>query len=131
MKMTLKGDELVSDYLSSPDSLQDIPWCLIHGGIWHILLPNGPNLRERFVQAYPVRDRHEPDRWRWRLIVGPQHFPLYHRCIRPDRPAYIERGRTQKVEAVLYYHPTTGFQAPDRRGPVQARIPCSLLLMRA
>lgn len=102
MLLNFDGDTIHTDYYSSQDCELHLPWCYIHSSTWHILLPHPPPRQPGIIRAYPVRDRAEPDHWRWRLEIGTWCLPLYQRCLRPFRPGFPARGVKFDRAAVLY-----------------------------
>lgn len=125
--MELLGTEFRTDYFVMWEREAEIPWCLVHGSTWHILLPHAPaEPWPNILQARPVTSRRnkDHDQWRWRLEIGPWHLPLGDRHFHPFKPALIEKFTTHKRQAVCYCSakPGTEFARVAHR--------CPLLLVR-
>jgi len=133
MKMDFNGSCLTTDYYSSRDRERGVPWCYVSAGTWHILLPHPPARRVTSCRALPVKDREDPDGWRWRLEIEAWHLPIYRRCFSPFRPGFPAKGERFERAAVLY----TGFMSakPGQSffGSVQPGLQeshCTLWLVR-
>jgi hypothetical protein len=103
MQLEHLGNQIQTDYYSSRDCEDGIPWCYIAQGTWHLLLPGPPRGGvPEIVEARPVTCMSERDGWRWRVEIGGWHLPLYWRCLRPYRPRLPEPWTRDERRAVLY-----------------------------
>ena len=104
MKITFKGSHITdTDYFESRDREMGVPWCIIHAGAWHVLMPSPPIHPPSMVEARPVTDCEEQDGWRWRIELPGWHLPLYGRCLRPRRPPLPE-PLTRAERTAVFYH---------------------------
>jgi hypothetical protein len=103
MHIEFDGSITDTDYFGSQDWQQGVPWCVVSGGVWHVLIPPPQILAPSMVAARPVTDRQEPDGWRWRIELPGWQLPLYARCIRPRRPSLPEPS-TRAERTVVFYH---------------------------
>lgn len=104
MRIDFKGANITdTDYFGSRDWQLGIPWCLVHEGTWHVLIPRPPIHPPSMVECRPVTDSQERDGWRWRLELPEWHLALYERCLSPKRPRLPE-PMTSIQRRVVFYH---------------------------
>lgn len=111
-------------------ALSGRPWCCVHSGIWHALLPEQVTFPSRSVQAVaqPVLTCQEPERWLWKVWITPDlivRVPLS--CWPGGAPALPEPGaRVDRqlrvygcwVEGLSNHRPQWGFGLLEGGGPV-------------